>query len=147
MLLLDTSVLLHLIRGNEVGKRIEATYGLRTRAERPLISIVTVGEAHAFARHRGWGAQKLTRLAELVRELVVVDIRSATVITRYAEIDAHLKKNGRAVSDNDTWIAATASATGARLITNDRDFDPLDPTFLVRDYIDPREPPRSGDLR
>jgi predicted nucleic acid-binding protein len=35
------------------------------------------------------------------------------------------------------WIAATAHATGARLLTTDHDFDHLDPTFLARDWIDP----------
>ena len=38
---------------------------------------------------------------------------------------------------NDLWIAATAMATGATLLTTDKDFDHLDPTFLTRDWIDP----------
>jgi len=32
---------------------------------------------------------------------------------------------GRTVRDNDTWIAATAAATNAVLLTTDKDFDPL----------------------
>lgn len=74
----------------------------------------------------------------LFRELVVVDIRSDDVLRKFAEIDSWSKKNGRALGDNDTWIAATAAATGATLLTNDKDFDPLDENgFLTRIYVAP----------
>ena len=38
---------------------------------------------------------------------------------------------------NDLWVAATANVTGARLHSTDRDFDPKDPLFIARDWIDP----------
>lgn len=38
---------------------------------------------------------------------------------------------------NDLWIAATAAAMGATLLTTDRDFDRLAPRFLSRIWIDP----------
>jgi len=38
---------------------------------------------------------------------------------------------------NDLWIAATAHVTGATLLTTDKDFDHLDPQFLVRVWINP----------
>jgi len=41
----------------------------------------------------------------------------------------------------DLWIAATAHATGARLLTTDKDFDHLHPAFVQRDWIDPRLAP------
>jgi tRNA(fMet)-specific endonuclease VapC len=47
---------------------------------------------------------------------------------------------GTPVGENDTWIAATAHVTGARVLTTDTDFDSLDPTFLARDWIDPKLP-------
>jgi tRNA(fMet)-specific endonuclease VapC len=58
------------------------------------------------------------------------------VLDRYAQIDAHLKKSGRTLGKNDVWIAATAAATGALLLTNDKDFDPLDSLFLKHVYVD-----------
>jgi tRNA(fMet)-specific endonuclease VapC len=131
-LLLDTSAVLHVIRGNEVGRRIDAALGLRSRAERPLISVITLGEAHAFADYRGWGGERVRRLDALLRELVVVDISSASVLRRYAEIHTFAVRNGRTLADNDVWIAATAAAAGAVLVTTDGDFDPLDPVFLRR---------------
>lgn len=38
---------------------------------------------------------------------------------------------------NDLWIAATASVTGATLLTTDGDFDHLESAFLTRVWIDP----------
>ena len=38
---------------------------------------------------------------------------------------------------NDLWIAATAKATGATLLTTDKDFDHLYPGQINRIYIDP----------
>lgn len=57
--LLDTSIVLHLVRGKATGEALDRTFGLRDRLERPLISIVTVGELLAFARRRGWGSAKV----------------------------------------------------------------------------------------
>jgi predicted nucleic acid-binding protein len=65
------------------------------------------------------------------------------VLDRYAEIDAFLTQSGRTVSDNDVWIAACAAAADATLLTTDRDFDPLDPRYMERVWIDPRNPDSS----
>lgn len=46
-------------------------------------------------------------------------------------------KSGRAMGKNDRWIAATAAATGATLLTTDRDFDHLTSLLLTRHWIDP----------
>lgn len=45
LVLLDTTVLVELVRNREVGQRMDRDFALTTRADRPLISIVTVGEA------------------------------------------------------------------------------------------------------
>ena len=54
-------------------------------------------------------------------------------------VSGHRGRGGGGVpmGKNDVWIAATAHVTGARLLTTDRDFDHLDPTFLGRDWVDP----------
>jgi tRNA(fMet)-specific endonuclease VapC len=66
-----------------------------------------------------------------------IPIESQQLVETYAVIDAHFQKKGQPLGKNDLWIAATATATGARLLTTDRDFDALDPLFLSRDWIDP----------
>lgn len=91
-------------------------------------------------RQRGWGAARIERLRELLRELVPVNLNSQPVLERYAEISEFLRRNGRTLSDNDVWIAACASAAEATLLTTDRDFDPLAGQYLDRVWIDPRNP-------
>lgn len=130
LVLLDTNVVLHLLRGNETGQRIDAAMGLRARPERPLISVITMGEALAFARYRNWGSDRTNQLEAYLRELVVVDINNGAVLRKYAEIHTFLVRQGRAVGDNDVWIAAAAAATSALLVTTDADFDPLDPEHV-----------------
>lgn len=134
--LLDTSVVMHLIRGNEVGRRMDGDHGLSSRPDRPLLCVVSVGEALTLARIWRWGSDKIGRLRELLAQLVVVDIRSEAVLEAYAGIAHFAKTTGHAIGDNDCWIAA-AVAADALLITNDRDFDPLEGRFLRRAYVDP----------
>jgi predicted nucleic acid-binding protein len=54
--LLDTSVMLLLVRGEEPGRAIDQRFGLSTAAERPLVSIVTYAELQVLARRNHWGA-------------------------------------------------------------------------------------------
>jgi len=55
-ILLDTNVVLQVVRGSEVATRIDAAVQLRARPERPLISVISVGEALAFAQRRNWAS-------------------------------------------------------------------------------------------
>jgi len=130
LLLLDTNVLLHLIRGNADGLRLDSEYSLRARSDRPLISVITVGEILTFAQRGPWGRPKLQRLHELLSELVIVPIQDHTIPEHYAHITAFSQASGRSMGDNDRWIAATAAASGAELLTTDPDFDPLHPTYV-----------------
>jgi predicted nucleic acid-binding protein len=131
---------IHLVRGGSIGQAIDTRFQLRSRLERPLISVVSLGEALSFALQRGWGDVRIERLRELMRELVPVNIDTRPVLDGYAEIDAFLTQSGRTVSDNDVWIAACAAAADATLLTTDLDFDPLVPRYLDRVWIDPRNP-------
>ncbi|HET6202796.1 MAG TPA: PIN domain-containing protein [Planctomycetota bacterium] len=137
-ILLDTTVLVLLARGKEAARRVDERYRLRTRPEKPFLSIVTLGEMLAFARSRRWGDEKSRRLVEIAQELVVVDIRHKPILEGFAEVKTIAREQGRGIGDNDLWIAATARAIGACLLTTDRDFDFLDGKFLRREWIDPR---------
>ena len=106
LLLLDTNIVIHLVRGGSIGQAIDARFQLRARPERPLDSVVSLGEALSFARQRGWSEARITRLRELMREFVPANIDTRPVLDRYAEIAAFLKQSGRTVSANDVWIAA-----------------------------------------
>ena len=137
LLLLDTNVVLHLVRNSGTGQALERQYEISGRRDVPIISIVTVGEAMAFAEYRGWGESKRTTLSELLHQLVVVDIRLDSVLRNYALIHSQSLKAGKKLGDNDKWIAATAAATGAYLLTTDRDFEPLLGAVIQGEWFDP----------
>ncbi len=134
--MLDTTVLVELVRNREVGQRVNRDFALTTRGERPLISIVTVGEAMSLGAVWGWGQAKIAKLREMLNELIIVDLRQGSITERYSAITAHCKRQGHALSDNDRWIAATAAAANATLLTTDKDFDPLHPSYVHRVWID-----------
>ncbi len=136
LVLLDTSILVHLIRESPLGKHVMEQEQLRSRGEQPLICVVTVGEMLSLGRHWKWGGPKLARLDELLSELVTVDISSRDVLERYAEIDHWCRENGKKLSKNDLWISAAASTAGATLLTTDGDFGPLEGKFLEQVCFD-----------
>jgi tRNA(fMet)-specific endonuclease VapC len=137
--LLDTNILLRLVRDDNLARWVEATYAFIGQGMNPLISSVSEGEIRSLALQFGWGRTRQARLEAVLGRAIAVPLEFAGVIEAYARIDAHCRRMGTPIGENDTWIAATAHATGSRLLTTDHDFDQLDPTFLVRDWIDPAQ--------
>lgn len=138
--LLDTNVVLALVRGRALGLFIDSTFGLSTAKRRPAISVVTHGEVRALASRNRWGEDKLTALQGMLDALVTVDVNVAEVIDAYVEIDIYSQQHpdgARNMGKNDLWIAACAKASGATLLTTDKDFDHLNPGLLTVKYIDP----------
>jgi tRNA(fMet)-specific endonuclease VapC len=111
LILLDTNVLLHLIRGRQAGRWIDERYGLRGRVEKPLVSVVSVGELFRIAHRRQWGAARLAALNDLVSEMLVIGLEP-DVVRGYGVIGAFLDAAGMPIPQNDAWIAATAGASG-----------------------------------
>lgn len=137
---LDTGVLVLLARGGSLGTKIAGTYGLLQPGVRPLISVVTQGELLAFARRNAWGAQKLGVVRKMIDNVVTIEI-SQPVIDAYVELDYASAKHAsgaRNMGKNDLWIAATARAANATLLTTDTDFDHLHPALVKRELIDQR---------
>jgi len=123
--LLDTNVVVALMRANALGQHIDETYKPRQAKFKPIISVVSVGEMLSLARQFGWGAKKTAEIGKLVENLVVEDIDTPEILAAYAEIDHASRNAGRKMGKNDVWIAATAKVAGAMLLTTDKDFDHL----------------------
>ncbi len=117
LVLLDTSVLVHLARQDTTGVWIENQFALSARADRPLISTVTEGEILGLARQRNWGDTKVAALTRLLAEIVRVEAGLPEVVDAYADLTVLDVRGGHNTKDNDLWIAATAKATGAVLLT------------------------------
>ncbi len=125
--LLDTGILLHWVRGSKVATVVNTQFQLQTASFRPLICEVSLGEIEAFARTQKWGDQKRSKLKELRKELVLVDISDSRVIDAYADLSSLAKSNGWSIfhGKNDLWIGAAVRVAGATLLTTDKDFRPL----------------------
>lgn len=137
--LLDTGVLLALVRGQALGRSIDQRFGLRAAKQRPLVCIVTHGELWVLARRNNWGPQKSTVLQTMFDSLVTVDIIHSAVIEAYVELDLRSRDHpagARNMGKNDLWIAAAAKATSAMLLTLDRDFAHLIPDPVAGVIID-----------
>ena len=140
LIVLDTNVLLHLIRGRQAGRWIDERYGLRTRSEKPLVSVVSVGELFRIAHRREWGTGRLSALNDLVAEMLVIGLEPE-IVRAYGRMGAFLDAAGTPLPQNDIWIAATAASKRAVLLTTDAHFNRLHATHAERELIDPGELP------
>ena len=139
--LLDTSILLNLIRGKELGQSIDSAYGLRTALYRHSISIVSHGELRVLAQRNNWGDEKRNALTLALVELVTVNLDSSAIIDAYVQVEECCRAAASSVKtmgQNDMWIAATALYTGLPLITTDKDFSHLNGPLIKVYWVDPR---------
>jgi len=130
LILLDTNVLIHLARNDVTGQAIETQYSLTHRPERPLLSTIVEGAVLSFAYYRQWGNEKIQRLRLLLKNLVRVEAGLPEVVECYARLSALARSQGKTMGQNDLWIAATAQAVNALLLTSDQDFLWLSPEYI-----------------
>jgi tRNA(fMet)-specific endonuclease VapC len=138
LVLLDTSVIVDLARNNRSGQSILAAYSLKSRPDRPLVSVITFGEILGVAKVRKWAARRMQMLHELLAELVEIEL-GPEIVESYSDLVALCRSRNQTMGQqNDMWIAATARATGAVLLTEDLDFNWLHPHFIRVEYV-PRQ--------
>lgn len=128
--LLDTNILLALVRGEELGSHIDQSFGLRRARQLHLICIVSHGEIWVLARRNNWGPRKRQTLQIILDNLVTVHLDHPAVIEAYVHLDLFSQNHpqgARNMGKNDLWIAAAARASGATLLTTDQDFAHLIP--------------------
>jgi tRNA(fMet)-specific endonuclease VapC len=139
--ILDTSVLLNLIRGHDLGKSIDRAFGLRAAFHRHIVSIVSHGELRVLAARNLWGDQKVGALSLALQELVTVNVDSNAMVDAYVRVEECCRTASggeRKMGQNDMWIAATALHAGLPLITTDKDFNHLDGRLIQVHWIDPK---------
>ena len=105
----DTDILIHFLRGNEVAKTFLLTV---TGETAPCCSVITVAEIHA-----GMRASEKKPTQELLDSLVILP-----VTREVAEMAGRLKQTTRQMrlELDDCLIAATALVEGATLATGNR---------------------------
>lgn len=141
--MLDTNILVNLVRGNEKGKQMK-TWVDSLNEPLLFISVVSVAEAQSLVVKWRWGKEKVKQLTALINQLICIDIEleNQFLVEHYVNIDAFsnrkqpspggglLNGSARNMGKNDLWIAATAHTLEATLCTTDGDFDHLNTSFF-----------------
>jgi tRNA(fMet)-specific endonuclease VapC len=141
--LLDTNILVHLVRNDDLGQYLDKTYTLSGCPNGLTVSIVTWGELKSLARQFNWSTGRRATMAAMLGGFIRWDINDPAILDAYADIDAWSRANGRRMGKNDVWIAATAIVTSTTIRTTDKDFDHLDNPDssrawrVDRDWVDP----------
>lgn len=147
LVVLDTNVLIHLMRRRAAGRYLSRRYRLDDMAVTPIVCVVTVGECFSFAEYNGWGPAKRDALRDRLSALIVVDIHHEPVIEAYAKLDVASRRMGRKMSKNDLWIAAVAMSQDAALLTTDGDFGHLSSTHVRVEHVPAESLPRDSPRR
>jgi predicted nucleic acid-binding protein len=132
-LICDTSFVGHLANRDKWTDHYEKWGGdtlARIETASLAVSVVTVAEARAGYLGAGWSGSRLAAAeAQLKRfSWIPVDREHAD---EWARLSVAARSNGVAISDNDLWIAATASVRGQALVTCDRDHVRIAPELGV----------------
>jgi predicted nucleic acid-binding protein len=123
MLFCDSSFVGHLLRRERSREGYEHWVdALPALAEgAPLaISLVTIAEVRAGYLNAGWGRRRVAQ-----RELALGAFHPFLIdepqVNEWARLWVAARRRGVALSDNDLWIAATASVGESVLVTCDKD--------------------------
>lgn len=82
------------------------------------ISVITLAEARYGHRKAGWGEQRVAKAEQRLATFLHIPL-DATVLDKWAHLKEVSVRSGWNITDNDLWIAATASARDYPLVTCD----------------------------
>ena len=99
-----------------------------------LVPVTVLGELEGGFEIGSRARANRQALTEFLSEPFVLLLETTAEVARhYGQIYARQRRSGRAVPENDMWIAASAIESGSQLVTFDKDFqriDGLDCTIL-----------------
>lgn len=113
---LDTNVFVDFLRGKypNVATRLAESH------RRLRVSVVVIGELRVAAERTRDG-KAFTEVESALEYIERVDV-TETISARYAKLRAELELAGQKLDANDLWIAASALAEGAILVSADEAF-------------------------
>ena len=110
------------------------------RVERAIlaISVVTLAETRYGYRNANWGQVRIEREEQRLASFLRVPLDEA-ILDEWARLRDLSERSGWNITDNDLWIAATASARGYPLVTCDSDQARIaDPSLAILHLPPPR---------
>ncbi len=114
----DTDVVSFLLKGDTRARAYQPHLQGKTLA----LSFMTVAELYQWAYLRGWSESRLTWLEDRLRAYVVVPY-DVELCRQWAAICVERQRQGRPISVQNAWVAATALRHGLSLVThNAQDF-------------------------
>jgi predicted nucleic acid-binding protein len=128
--LLDTSAISALMRADARMASWLSSIGVDDRV---VICTIARGEI-LFGLERLASGRRRTELEEKAAKLFAVlpfEPIPAAAADRYATVKASQQRRGLPLDENDLWVAATALAIGATLVSRDSDFHSIEGLAVV----------------
>jgi predicted nucleic acid-binding protein len=132
-LICDTSFVGHLAHRDTWPDRYEKWGGdalARIETASLAVSVVTVAEARAGYVGAGWSDARLAAAEDRLNRFRWIPV-GREHIDEWARLRVAARRKGVAISDNDLWVAATASVRRLVLVTCDRDHVRIAPELPV----------------
>jgi predicted nucleic acid-binding protein len=127
-LLIDTNIISFLLKGDS---RI-AFYEPHLKNKQLAISFMSVAELYQWAIIKNWGEKRIRLLECKLQEDYLVLPCDITTCQHWAKVRALCQSQGKPISTQDAWIAATALQFQLVLAThNPKDFIAIDDLALI----------------
>jgi tRNA(fMet)-specific endonuclease VapC len=118
-LMIDTNIVSYLMRGQAEAR----LYSGDLKGKILAISFVTVGELFYGAEKAGWGPERKLKMETTLRNFVIIPY-DYEISRRYALVLVGREREGRPISSNDAWIAASDVRHSVPFVThNAKDFE------------------------
>jgi tRNA(fMet)-specific endonuclease VapC len=127
IVVVDTNVVSYLFKKDSRGD----LYKPHVEGKLAMIAVQTFAEMELMPLKNNWGSSRHRALRAYLNKFAFVEANEAVALL-WAGIQAKARRTGRPMSVGDTWIAATALAYDAPLVThNPSDFINVDGLTVI----------------